>query len=217
MATVIKALGPIRTSNGMSFNFDDMTDRANAQLDQVRARAAELIAQAQQEADALRRQAEADGKQAALRAAEKTMEEKIGKHLATLLPAIQRTTAELEKARQAWLAHWEQTAIQLAVRIAERVIRRELAAQPQITVELVREALEMATGSDEISIRMNPADVAALGKHVETLLREVGGRAKASVIPDAAITAGGCRVETRFGVLDQQVGAQLQRIEEELT
>jgi flagellar assembly protein FliH len=217
MATVIKAVGPIRTRDGMSFNFDDMTDRANSHLDLVHSQAADILARAQQEGEAIRRKAEADGKQAAVRAVEKVMEEKVGRQLATLVPAIQRTNVELEKARQAWLAHWERAAVHLATRIAERVIRREIARQPQITAQLVREALELATGSDEISVRLNPTDLDALGSHLDSLRQELGGKAKATLIPDETISAGGCRVETRFGVIDQRIEEQLQRIEEELT
>ena len=39
----------------------------------------------------------------------------------------------------------------------------------------------------------------------------------AEIVADPAITLGGCRVETRFGIIDQQFEAQLKRIEEELT
>lgn len=216
MATVIKASGPIRAGNGMSFNFDDMADRANSHLDQVRMQAAAIIARAEQEGEAIRRRAEAEGKQAAIKAVEKTMEEKVGKQLATLLPAIQQTTAELEKARQAWLAHWERSAVHLATRIAERVIRREISQDPQITVSLVREALELATGSGEITVRMNAADVQSLGPHLETLLQSLGGKANAKIHSDDSIAAGGCRLETRFGVIDQRIEEQLKRIEEEL-
>jgi flagellar assembly protein FliH len=216
MATVIKALGPIRTHNGMSFNFDDLSDRANSHLDQVRSQATDIVARAQQEGEAIRRKAEVDGKQAAVRAVERVMEEKVGKQLATLLPAIQRAATELETSRQAWLAHWEQAAVHLATRIAERIIRREIAQHPQITVHLVREALEMSAGSGEVSVRMNPADLSTLGTHLESLRQEIGGKSKATLIPDEAITPGGCRVETRFGTIDQQIEAQLKRIEEEL-
>ena len=38
----------------------------------------------------------------------------------------------------------------------------------------------------------------------------------AEVIADAAIGQGGCRVETRFGTIDQQFESQLKRIAEEL-
>jgi flagellar biosynthesis/type III secretory pathway protein FliH len=216
MATVIKAVGPIRVSNGMSFNFDDMTERANSHLDDVRIHAADIIARARQEGEAIRRNAETEGKQAAIRAAEKMMDEKVGKQLDTLLPAIQRAAVELEKARQAWLSHWERTAVHLATRIAERIVRREIAREPRITVTLVREALELAAGNDEITVRINPADLEALGTHLESLCKELGGKSKATIVSDEALSAGGCRVETRFGTIDQRIEEQLKRIEEEL-
>jgi len=44
----------------------------------------------------------------------------------------------------------------------------------------------------------------------------MSGLGDTQIIPDAAISRGGCRVETRFGAIDQTFEAQLARIEEEL-
>ena len=43
----------------------------------------------------------------------------------------------------------------------------------------------------------------------------MAGLGDAELVADPAITPGGCRVETRFGVIDQQFETQLARIEEE--
>jgi flagellar biosynthesis/type III secretory pathway protein FliH len=51
---------------------------------------------------------------------------------------------------------------------------------------------------------------------VEAIARELAPLAETELIADPQITAGGCRVETRFGVIDQQFESQLARIEEEL-
>lgn len=217
MATIIKASGPIRPDDGASFNFDDLGVRADAYLDTIRLEAGGILAKARKDAEAVRRQAEEDGRQAAIKAVEKIMEEKVGKQLASLLPAIRQAAAQLDEARQAWLAHWEQRAVHLATRIAERVIRREVAREPQITAHLIREALELAAGKGDVRLRVHPDDLATLGKSVETLVREVSRENSCSVVADATISAGACRVETRFGAIDQQFEAQLQRIEEELT
>jgi len=64
---------------------------------------------------------------------------------------------------------------------------------------------------------LNPADHRSIGTQVELLLRELSTLTEAEIVPDAEITPGGCRVETRFGIIDQQFEAQLKRIEEELT
>jgi len=48
------------------------------------------------------------------------------------------------------------------------------------------------------------------------LIDEMAALGSAEVTADAQITPGGCRVETRFGSIDQQFESQLKRIEEEL-
>ncbi len=217
MATIIKASGPIRPANGSSFNFDDMTVRANSYLDTMRGQATQIIAKAQQDAEAIRRRAEEDGRQAAIRAAEQVIEERVGKQLATLLPAIQQATKQIAQSKDAWLTHWEQRAVHLAVRIAERVIHREIKRDPQITVAFVKEALELCSGSAELLVRMHPDDRTTLGAHVEALARAVARQGTAKVVSDETISPGGCRVETRFGAVDQRIEEQLNRMEEDLT
>ena len=55
-----------------------------------------------------------------------------------------------------------------------------------------------------------------LRQQVEMLVGELSTVTTAEVKADPEITCGGCRVETSFGVIDQQFEAQLKRIEEEL-
>lgn len=217
MATIIKAAGPFRSQEGGAFNFEDVSVRAHSYLDKIRLQASEIIAQAHKDADAIRRKAEEDGRQAAIQAVEKVMEQKVGKQLATLLPAVRQAADQLIQARHAWLTHWEKAAVHLSARIASRVIRKELDRDPQIPVALVKEALELASGSADIQVRMHPDDVAALGAHVQTIVQEVGREGTARVVADPGISPGGCRLDTRFGVIDQQIESQLKRIEEELT
>ena len=105
----------------------------------------------------------------------------------------------------------------VAVAIAERVVRRELAAAPEITMALVREALELAAGSAELVLRLNPEDFNLLGDQAQRMAAELTRLGKVDVVADPAITKGGCRVDTRHGTIDQQLEVQLARIEAELT
>jgi flagellar biosynthesis/type III secretory pathway protein FliH len=217
MSTIIKASGPLRASDGLPFNFDDMTDRAKGYLDQVRRQAAEILAQAEQDAIAIRHRAEEQGRAAALEAAHKILEEKVSRQLTTLVPALRQAIDHIHAARAGWLGHWEKTAIHVAAAMAARVIRRELTSHPEITLALVKEALELAAGSGEIQLRLHPADFEALGTQIERLTAELSRLGKAHIVADAQITAGGCRIDTRYGMIDQQFEAQLARIEQELT
>jgi flagellar assembly protein FliH len=217
MATVIKSTLGTRQSLPIAFSFEDVSQQANQYLNEVQAQAASIVATAQQHADGVRRRAEEDGRGAAMRAAEKLLDEKVGQRMQTLLPALEKLVNELSDARQSWLRHWEHSAIRLAAKIAERVVRREIAKTPEIQLDLVREALEMAAGSPQLKIAMNPADLATLGGQVEKLVKQIAPVAQADIVAEEAISLGGCRVETRRGLIDQQIETQLQRIVAELT
>jgi len=213
MSRVIKAG---RAAPSVPFNFEDVTSQATAALTQVRAEAAEILAVANRDAEAVRQQAEAAGRLAAEGSLAQRVEEQVASRLNDLVPALTQAAAELRDAKQAWLAHWERQAVHLATAIAARVIRRELRTAPQIPVDLVREALRLAAGPSRLRVLMHPDDLGALGPELQSLLQSLGSGASAELIGDAAIEPGGCRVETECGSVDQQFSVQLARIEEEL-
>jgi len=217
MSMIIKANDRNCPIRGVAFNFDDMTDKADQYLDQIRAEAGRILAAAEEEAGAIRRRAEVEGRRAGEHSFEQTVEKQLAGQLATLMPALKRTIQDIQHAKQAWLAHWEKSAVHLAAAIAKRIVRRELSETPEITLALVREALELAAGSSQLRIHLSPTDHETLGSQVDNLVRKLSTLESTQLVADPEITAGGCRVETRFGVIDQQIEAQLARIEEELT
>ncbi|KKL14691.1 hypothetical protein LCGC14_2513110, partial [marine sediment metagenome] len=198
--------------HSVAFNFDDMAFKANEYLDKVRGEAAAIVAKAQQDAEAVRKQAAAQGHREGMQ----SVEEIVQKQLATVLPALRQVIQDIQDAKQAWQKHWDASAVHVAAAIAKRLIRRELTEQPEITLTLVREALQLASGSSRLRIHLNPDDHQALGDQVEMLIKELSSLTTAELIPDGQITPGGCRVETQFGIIDQQFESQLKRIEEEL-
>lgn len=219
MPTIIKAGDQIIQS--VAFNFDDMAVKAGQYLNKVRAEAAQVLAKAQQDAVAVRQKAEQEGHKQAQTAieqmADRRAQDLVAAQVETLLPALRQVIQDLHHARQTWLSHWERSAVHVAAAIASRLIRRELSRSPEITLALVREAMELAAGSPQIRVHLNPQDHQSLGKQVQALFRELAAVGSPELIADPQITVGGCRVETRFGVIDQQFEAQLARIEEELT
>lgn len=213
MSTVIRASERNKGTQTAAFNFEDMGRRSEQYLAKVRAEALQIVVKAQQEADAIRRQAEREGFTAAMQ----TVEGMIRNELSAVIPALKLAVQNIQEAKHSWLRHWEAAAVRVAGAIAEKLVRREIGRHPEITLELVREALELAAGSSQVRIQLNPGDLAALGGQLSVLIDEIAPLAGAEVNADPEITSGGCRVETRFGVIDQQFEAQLKRIEEELT
>ena len=217
MSTIIKAADRNLAVQHVAFNFDDMAAGANQYLDRVRKEAAALVLKAQKQAAEIRTQAEQEGRRQGLEAVEAMVRQRVTEQLDTLMPALGKVIGDVQDAKQSWLVHWEKSALGVASAIAERLIRRELSQEPQITLALIREALELAAGSSRLRIHLNPADRDTLAPDVESLVQELAGLADAEIVSDPQISPGGCRVETAFGTIDQQFEAQLARIQEELT
>ncbi len=221
MSTIIKAnaqqsLPGQPAIQPVAFNLRNMETQAQGYLDQVRAEAQTILREAEEEAQRIRERAEKEGRDAALQAVERVMDEKVARHMQTLLPALEQAIEQVQDSRQQWLHHWQHNAIQVATAIAAKVIRREIAQQPEIPLELIKETLELASGSEEIQLHLNPTDHQHLGRQAEQLAEQLSRLAPATVVADERITAGGCLAQTKFGVVDNQIESQLARIAEEL-
>jgi flagellar assembly protein FliH len=220
MATIIKKESEFYPSgthmSAMALDMSDMSGQAEAYLDGVRAEAVKIIDQAKQEANSVRQQAEQAGREAAEAAIERILDEKVAQQMKTLTPALAAGVAQIEDSRQEWLRAWETRTLQLACSIAQRIIHRELKQQPELPLQWIAEALQLCSGTAEITVRLHPSDHATLGGQVSRLAQEFHPAAPAQIVADEAISPGGCRVETEFGSIDQQIESQLERIAQEL-
>lgn len=203
--------------SGLALDMSDMSGQADQYLDSVRSEAVKIVDQAKQEAAAVRKQAEQAGQQAAEAAIERILDEKVAKQMQTLTPALAAAVKQVEDSRQEWLQVWESRTVQLACSIAQRIIRRELGQQPELSLEWIAEALRLCSGTAQITVKLHPSDHATLGAQVTRLAEEFHPAAPANIVADEAVTAGGCRVETEFGSIDQQIETQLERVAQELS
>jgi flagellar assembly protein FliH len=222
MATIIRKNSTTQSPSGtvvhpIAFDFENMNDRANEYLETVRREAAKIVHEANQQAEAIRRQAEVLGRAAAQRTAEKVLEERTADRFNAFNATLQQIVAETTSARDEWIRRWEQTAVSVATAIAERVIRREVHERPEIKQQWISEALHLAAGAADVTLHLNPADYDMLGEHAEKLAESLGKLAPTNIVSDPAVTEGGCIVQTRLGSIDQQIESQLARIQEELT
>ena len=219
MPGIIKAakfIGQASQAARVAFNLQDMSGRAETFVQGARTKASDVIQQAKDEAEKIRQRAAHEGRQQAAAAAQQAARETAQKQYEALQPALREAIAILSQSKEAWQQHWEQQALRLAIAIAERIVRRQLPQMPDVPLALIRESLELVTGSDQIALHINPRDYELLKDQVDALAAEIGKLASAQIVADADIQLGGCRVDTRFGSIDQQLSAQLERIEQEL-
>jgi flagellar assembly protein FliH len=220
MATIIRKHAPEQPSGvptrAVAYDLTDMAAQAEDYLGTVRRQAAQIVEAAKREAAAVRQNAEAAGRRAAEQAIERILDEKVSQQMKTLLPALQLAVKQVEDAKQAWMQHWETAAVQLAAAIAGRLVRGEFQRRPEITVQWIRESLQLAAGNSEVTIRLHPADQQALERQVKQLAATFAPLATVSVVADETISPGGCKLNTEFGAVDNQLETQLERIKQEL-
>jgi flagellar assembly protein FliH len=121
--------------------------------------------------------------------------------LATARERYDRSVADMAAAYSRLVASVEQSAVDLAIRLAEKIVARELESRPQITETLVREALEGVRLQPDITLRVSAGDVARLSDIVSA----AGVRIEA----DPALEPGDYVIDTAHTHLDGRIASQL--------
>lgn len=129
--------------------------------------------------------------------------------------ALAGAAESLQAVRAALAVEAEESLYALATALAHQIVQRELTTDPTIVRDLVRKSVEVLPLDGELEIRLNPADLAALG--AETDLYAPGGR-KLDLrwIPDPTIERGGYVIETSQRVVDGRIDPVLRAMYESL-
>jgi len=219
MAGIIKAgqmfAGPTEVQPA-AFQLADVADQANAYVSAARAQAQEILAAARREADGIRQRAEQQGLQAAASKVEQIKRREVATQLQSLLPALEKAVQSFVELRQNWVHNWEASAVQVACAMASRLVRHEVEQRPDVPLELLRESLELATGSGALRVYLHPDDHATLGADARGICDAWNRAVSVEILPDQQVSKGSCRVTTEFGEIDQRFQQQLARIEQEL-
>lgn len=97
---------------------------------------------------------------------------------------------------------------EVAIALARQVLRSELAARPETVAAVAQEALAATlVSAQQIGLHLHPDDHALVSTHAGEALAARGAR----LIPDAALSRGGCVVETEVGVIDASIEARWRR------
>jgi flagellar assembly protein FliH len=168
--------------------------------------AADLLARAEAEAEALREAARAEGYEAGRAEA-----------LAALAPAsealqqaVGAMTAEAAECADRLEAH----AVDLAIQLAEKVLAGTLAVQPERVVEAVRGALRGILERERITILVNPDDLDMVRDSIADVLGSLGGVEHCDVQAERRVGRGGAVVRTPEGDIDGRLETKLQRARE---
>jgi type III secretion protein L len=118
------------------------------------------------------------------------------------------------RTRESLHAKYEGELVRLSVKVAERIIGEELRTRPETIVSIVRESLRGIRNEQNLTVRVNPGEKEEVLRQVDSLNSEVGLGGNVQVLADAAVSAGGCIVESARGVADARLEVQLKRLED---
>jgi flagellar assembly protein FliH len=144
-----------------------------------------------------------------LREGEATGRERAAAELQPVKERLARTIEELLSTRPRLRREAEADTVKLAMAIARRVIRRELAVDPEALHGLVLGALERLQAQEIARVRVHPSRVPELAE----LLRARPGCQGIEVVADGSGDPGAVVFEMTRGNLDASVESQLGEIE----
>jgi type III secretion protein L len=197
MSKVIKAGAPAEVRPIIPSEVFEAKSDAERLWQETTAKAERLLVEARSEAERLRAQAVAEGRERGLSA------------VTELLAGARLAAARARSGAEADLRA-------LGVRIAEKILGRELALHPDVVVDVAMAALEHAGAPRELLFRVHPDDLAALERGRPRLIERGRGAQALTFRADERVARGGCIVETELGVVDARLSTQLEAIERAL-
>lgn len=106
--------------------------------------------------------------------------------------------------------------LRLSVKVAQKILGREIATDSAVVGDLVIKALRGMPHQGRLRIRVRPADLEAIRSQRERLFEEIGRRDEIELTEDASIQDGGCVVESDLGIIDARLETQLRVLEKAL-
>jgi flagellar assembly protein FliH len=164
------------------------------------------LAQAEEEADAMRAAARAEGvEQGRAEAAAAA---------APLLAALDAAASGVREERLELADRLESHAVDLALFLAEKVLAAAIAVEPERVVECVRGALRGLVERERVTVLVHPDDLEPVREAMDGVRASLGGIEHCEVQAERRVSRGGAIVRTPDGDIDARIETKLARARE---
>jgi flagellar assembly protein FliH len=216
------------TASPSPFSMRDVEEVVRRVLLKARVQAANLVAVARQEAEAIKARAAAEGKQEGKeqglaegldegRAAgrEQALAE-YGPQLAAAVEAFAGAATRIDVSRRELEAAVLGEVVELAAAIARRVTKRQGLIDPGVLAANVAEALKVVVRGSDVRVAVHPAQLQTLAAALPGLRPSLPHLGHVELVEDATLTPGGCRVYSQDCSVDGDLDTQLDRVIDDL-
>ncbi len=204
----------------MAMKLSDIAERARRIVLDARKDAARIVAEARSTAEQAQCEARERGYAEGLAQAAAEASADGGADVdhgddAELRELVERVGDELSAARESLMAGARRDVLDLAIRLAERIVGRVAARDVEAARDNLAKALELASPG-AARVYVNPSQLDQLRDGCGDLLDSLGRDRDVRFEADPAISPGGVRVEAGEGEIDATIETQLDNIAEAL-
>lgn len=111
----------------------------------------------------------------------------------------------------------ERDVLELALKVAEKIVGRDLERDPALLLEMCATATEAARQAKAMVLRVNPQDGKLLRERRPKLMELIGRQLDLAIRDDSDVEPGGCIIQTEFGTIDAQLKTQFEMLRNVLT
>jgi type III secretion protein L len=207
MSQEILPLGNLIKGNGRSAgNSASKQKIVKNQIVSAQMEAARILEEAEDFAAEIRREALAEAEDLKTQAFREGTE--------NALTEFERNLIESREIREKVWRETEKDLLRLAVRLAERIVGREIEKDDKTIIEIISTALQNARQQEKLTVRVNPKDLPTIEKETEKF--SSGRILFIDFVADPRVESSGCLIESEVGTIDARLETQLRVLERAL-
>ena len=180
-----------------------------------------MLEQAQQQADSLRKEAEARGYEEGLRRAavdaDRKLKEEAELRAKDSLQLIRQAVSHLHEVHQQWMQEYAESLSTIALAAAERLLHRKLKDEPDLLAVWAQAALHSTRTAASLTLAVHPETLAQIGPLLDELLAAPDLPEQTHVVPDQSVGRSEVVVRQDGGEIHAGLQAQLERLQEVLS
>ena len=203
-----------------SFHLKSFEEEAEFILEKARGKGKEILIRTLKECQKLkedaRRTGHAAGQEEGVKRAEEAERVRISGETAPLKTLLTKISKEMESRQKDLFDTAERDLVQLAVAIAAKIVKGEVASGRTVAIDNVRRAISLAVKRGTLEIHLHPKDHSMVEKYLPELTAEFTDIDSVELRDDPAVEQGGCVVHTQMGKIDADIHTQLEEIERTL-
>lgn len=126
--------------------------------------------------------------------------------------SLRASSEKVHNLRDKIIRESEGELVKLVIRVARKVILREITQDRSILAGVVQNALAGLSAREEITVRINPDDYQLIASGRDDMLHKELLNERLLLKPDPSVVAGFCCVDTAMGTVDASLDGQLDQI-----